>query len=117
MRDRLILCGLALGAVLMSASAMADDPNDPAMRTAAARARDHAIIRRLNQEQLAYVGQRDAQYAEGWRAYRSRGANREDYERATQRYAQDRRNYQRQMVAWRRAVAACNAGDYSACDK
>ena len=93
------------------------------MRTAAARARDHAIIRGLNQRELAYVRQRDARYAEGWRAYRSRGADagdftrrRSDYERANERYAEDRSQYQRQMAAWRRAVAACRAGDYSACD-
>ena len=88
------------------------------MRTAAARARDRAIIRRLNQEQLAHVRQRDARYAEGWQAYRERGGNsqdyaqrRSDYQRARQRYAEDRRDYERQMAAWRRAVAACRAGD------
>jgi hypothetical protein len=123
MRERLILCALALGAAMLPATAMADDPHDPAMRTAAARARDHAIIRGLNQRELAYVRQRDARYAEGWRSYRARGANSEDYarrradyDRAQQRYAEDQSRYQRQMAAWRRAVAACRAGDYSACD-
>jgi hypothetical protein len=123
MRERLIFCALALGTVLMPMPAVADDPNDPSMRTAEARARDRAIIRRLNQEQLAHVRQRDARYAEGWRAYRSRGANsedyaqrRSDYERARQRYAEDQSQYQRQMAAWRRAVAACRAGYRSACD-
>ena len=123
MRERLILCALALGTALMPAAAMADDPNDPTMRTAAARARDRAIIRRLNQEQLAHVRQRDAQYAEGWHAYSARGADsddyarrRSDYEQANRRYAQDRSQYERQMAAWRRAVAACRAGDHSACD-
>ncbi|MEO6715794.1 MAG: hypothetical protein ABIM50_00890 [Novosphingobium sp.] len=115
MREHLILCSVALLTAVLPVAAMADDPHDPAMRTAAARARDHEIIRRMNEEQLAYVGQRDARYAEGWRAYRSRGADREDYERANQRYAQDRSSYERQMAAWRRAVAACRAGDDSAC--
>ena len=125
MRDKLILgaAALALTAALLPVSAMADDPHDPTMRTAAARARDHAIIRRLNQNELAYVRQRDARYAEGWQNYRARGASsedyarrRDDYERANQRYAEDQSQYQRQMAAWRRAVAACRAGDYSACD-
>jgi len=121
MREMLFLCALA--AALLPATAKADDPHDPSMRTAAARARDHAIIRRLNQRELAYVRQRDARYAEGWRAYRSRGADagdyarrRADYERALQRHADDQGDYQRQLAAWRRAVAACRAGDYSACD-
>lgn len=109
MRERLLVCALALGAALLPSAAMADDPNDPTMRSAAARARDRAIIKRLNQEQLSHVRQRDAGYAEGWRAYRSRGADAEDY-------AQRRDDYERKMAAWRRAVAACRAGDYSACD-
>jgi len=123
MRNKLILGALALATVLLPVAALADDPHDPTMRTAAARARDHAIIKGLNQRELAYVRQRDARYAEGWRNYRSRGANSEDYarrradyERANQRYAEDQSRYQRQLAAWRRAVAACRAGDYSACD-
>lgn len=123
MRDKLILGALALATALLPVSALADDPHDPTMRSAAARARDHAIIRRLNQNELAYVQQRDARDAEGWRNYRSRGANSEDYarrradyERTNQRYAEDQNHYQRQMSAWRRAVAACRAGVYSACD-
>ena len=123
MRDKLILGALALATALLPVAALADDPHDPTMRTAAARARDHAIIRSLNQRELAYVRQRDTRYAEGWRAYRMRSANsqdyarrRSDYERANQRYAEDQSRYQRQMAAWRRAVAACRAGVYSACD-
>ena len=115
MRERLFACALTLASAAYSPTAMADDPNDPAMQTSAARARDQAIIKRHNEEQLAYVSQRDAQYAAGWRAYRSRGADQEDYERANQRYAQARSNYGDQMMAWRRGVAACNAGEYSAC--
>lgn len=123
MKENLILGALALAAALLPIAALADDPNDPTMRTAAARARDRAIIRGLNQRELAFVRQRDARYAEDWRAYRTRGANgddyarrRADYERANQRHAEDQSRYQRQMAAWRRAVAACRAGDYSACD-
>lgn len=109
MRERLIVCALALGCAVLPSTAMADDPNDPAMRTAEARARDRAIIRRLNQEQLAHVRERDGRSAEGWRAYRSRGSDADDY-------VQRRAEYERNMAAWRRAVAACRAGDYSACD-
>ena len=123
MRENLILCALALALAIVPGTAVADDPHDPAMRTAAARARDRAIIRRMNEDQLAYVNKRDARYAAEWRDYRARGAtsedharHREDYERANQRYADDQSRYQRQMAAWRRAVAACRAGDYSACD-
>ena len=123
MRKTLILGALALATALLPVAVMADDPHDPAMRTAEARARDRAIIRRLNQDELAYVRERDARYAEGWRDYRSRGANsadysrrRSEYERANQRYAEDRTRYERQMAAWHRAVAACRAGVLSACD-
>lgn len=123
MSNKLILGALALATALLPIAALADDPHDPTMRTAAARARDRAIIRGLNQRELAHVRQRDARYAEGWRAYRQRGSDsqdyarrRADYERANQRYAEDQRDYQRQMAAWRRAVAACRAGDRSACD-
>ena len=107
MNIRLIAGALAMGIALVPAAAMADDPHDPSMRIAAARARDAAIIRRLNQEQLAYVQNRDAQYAEGWRAYR------EGPRVAPARQAQ----YEREMAAWRRAVARCNAGYTEYCTR
>ena len=47
------VCALALGKALVPTVASTDDPRDPAMRSAAARARDKAIIKRLNLEQLA----------------------------------------------------------------
>ncbi len=103
--------GLAVILSLVSTAALADDPNDPAMRDPAARARDRAIIRQLNLRELAHVQKRDAGYAEGWRAYREaqqRGNSSDDY-------AQAQRRYQREMAEWRRAVAACRAGDYRAC--
>ena len=75
------------------------------MRSAAARARDAAIIRRLNQEQLAFVQNRDAQYAQGWRAYR------EGPRVAPAQQAE----YAREMVTWRHAVAQCRAGHYEYC--
>ena len=105
MTIRLFVGALALGIALVPATAMADDPRDPAMRSAEARARDRAIIKRLNQEQLAYVQNRDAHYAEGWRAYR------EGPRVAPARAAQ----YDHAMAAWRRSVAKCNAGYYEYC--
>ncbi|MGN6357358.1 MAG: hypothetical protein ACTHLU_07735 [Novosphingobium sp.] len=115
-----------LAAVAVPTVALADDPNDPAMRTAAARLRDREIIRQLNRDELARVRERDAGYAEGWQAYRDRagpaavdpGYSRQsqDYARAQADYARDRAAYQRDLARWRRAVAACRAGDYSACE-
>lgn len=103
---------LVLGA--QSGVAAADNPNDPSMRSAEARAKDRAIIKRLNQEQLAHVRARDARYAEGWRDYR--GGRGTVSQRDQQHYAEARQDYARKMAAWRRAVAACRAGDHSACD-
>jgi hypothetical protein len=89
----------------LAAPALADDPNDPAMRNAAARARDAAIIKRLNQAQLAQVRERDAGYAEGWAAYR----------RGPQVPAAEQARYEREMADWRHAVAACRSGDWRYC--
>jgi hypothetical protein len=91
---------LALGASAAT-PALADDPRDPAMQSRAARAADAAEIRRLNNEQAAYVKQRDARYAEGWRAYR-------EYPRAQAEHEQ-------RMAEWRRAVRLCEQGHYEYC--
>jgi hypothetical protein len=119
MRVNPFVCA-ALVAAVIPAVALADDPNDPAMRSAAARARDRQIIRQLNQHELAMVRERDARYAEGWRAARNGSSDNtvraQDHDRAMTDYARDRARYEREMAAWRRAVAACRAGDYSACD-
>ena len=65
------LAGLAaLSAAVLTVPALADDPHDPSMRTAAARAKDKAKIREMNLQEAERVRARDAQYAEGWRAYR-----------------------------------------------
>jgi hypothetical protein len=115
----------AVVATMMPVSALADDPLDPAMRTEAARARDRAIIRQLNLQEGARVRERDAGYAAGWRAWREDGnagargahaARSRNYERDMANYARDRARHEKQMSAWRRAVAACRAGDYSECD-
>ncbi|SMC47988.1 hypothetical protein [Novosphingobium sp. B1] len=105
------MCGaLALGLVVAPGVALADDPYDPQMRTQAARERDRAIIRKLNQQELARVRERDARYAEGWAQWRSGGRD----ERADD-YAQAQREYEDRMAQWRRAVAACRAGHYEYC--
>ena len=107
MKTSLLACALALGIALVPVAASADDPRDPSMRSAEARARDKAIIKRLNQEQLAYVERRDAHYAGGWRAYREGPAVN------ASRQAQ----YERDMGAWRRAVARCRAGYREFCSR
>lgn len=110
----------------MPAVAFADDPRDPTMRSAEARARDRAMIRQLNLEEAARVRKRDARNARIWSA--SRGgksalagdeyaARSLDHERAMANYTRSRAQYEQEMAAWSRAVAACRAGDYSACDR
>lgn len=107
MKIRPFICAIITIAML-PAAASADDPNDPAMRSAAARTRDREIIRQLNLEEAARVRARDARYAKGWGEYAAQSKSRADY-------ARSRAQYERDMAAWRRAVAACRAGDYSAC--
>jgi hypothetical protein len=116
----------ALFAAMMPAAALADDPHDPAMRSAAARAHDREVIRQLNLKEAARVRERDARYAQGWRAARGNrsqaardeeyAARMQDHERAMASYTRSRAQYERKMAEWRQAVAACRAGDYSACD-
>lgn len=122
---RVHLLALAvLAATPLSAPVFADDPKDPAMRSAAARARDREIIRQLNLRQLAEVRERDARYAEGWRRARERNGSTDeaysaglrDHESAMDDYARKRARYEREMAQWRRDVAACREGQYSACD-
>lgn len=74
---RVVVLGLALAASLVPAVARADDPNDPAMRTAAARERDREQIRQLNRNELAYVRQRDARDAQGWAEWRAAHGDRD----------------------------------------
>ena len=103
-----LTCALAISAALLPATAHADDPRDASMRSPAARARDRAIIRRMNQDQLAYVRKRDAGRMQAFHAER---AGRDA------RYADARADYARKMAAWRHAVAACRAGQWEYCDR
>lgn len=122
---RLTLAALASVAVLLAVPAAADDPKDPTMRSAAARARDREQIRQLNLAQLAYVRQRDAQYAAGWAAARAGrestseerayAARVREHRRAVADHASAEADYERQMAAWRAQVNACQSGDLSAC--
>ncbi|WP_296676368.1 hypothetical protein [Novosphingobium sp.] len=107
---------LALGAAIIPAIASADDPNDRDMRDPRNRARDKAIIRQLNVDQLAHVRERDARYAEGWKAYRQQGGRSEAYANDRADYEQQRAAYERKRAAWRRAVAMCQSGHYEYCD-
>lgn len=108
---------LALGCLLLPVAAQADDPNDPLMKDPRARARDRAIIRQLNLNELAHVRQRDAAYAEGWKAYRELPARQAEHARDVARYEAQRDRYERDMAAWRRAVAACRAGRFEYCER
>lgn len=101
------ICALVMGATLLPAAALADDPHDQTMRNAAARARDRAAIKRMNQDQLDYVRQRDA------RTMRTYSAAQNERDSG---YARDRADYERKMAAWRHAVSACNAGRWDYCD-
>ena len=122
MRVNPFICA-AIVAMMVPAVALADDPRDPAMRNAAARARDANATRQLNLAESAMVQQRDAP---GRHVVRADGsyevapsdyaASMRDHQRAMSDYTRSRAQYERQMAAWRHAVAACQAGDYSACD-
>ncbi len=126
MKSAGMLAALVLAALLAPTAAMADDPNDPDMRDPRNRARDREIIKQMNLDQLAYVRQRDAGYADGWKAYREAkngtGANadyaraRADNDRERADYAHERAKHAQDMAAWRRAVALCRAGHYEHCD-
>lgn len=121
MRISLLLCGAVIAA-MVPAAALADDPRDPSMRNAEARARDSAITRKLNRQENARVLKRGVT----WRVVRGGGrddaadsdyaAAAQDHERDMADYARNRARYERDMADWRHAVAACRAGDYDACD-
>lgn len=121
MKVGIVLCGAVLAA-MMSAAAWADDPRDPAMRNADARARDSAVTRELNRQENARVLKRGVT----WRVVREAdrdevadgdyAAAARDHERDMAAYRRDRARYESEMAEWRRAVAACDAGDYDACD-
>jgi len=89
---------LAMAGTLVPGIALADDPNDPAMRNRAARAKDAAITRQLNTTAFAHVRDRDARY---------------DREAQSSRAAM--LDYERRMAAWRQAVDLCRQGHTEHC--
>ena len=114
MRKWTVAGALALSFCMGGASmARADDPNDPTMRNPANRARDMAIIRQLNENQLAHVQKRDAEYAKGWKAWREYNGRQDRGDS----YAAARARHEREMAAWRRAVSLCEAGRYEYCGR
>lgn len=115
MSARTILSAMVLGLVMLPDTALADDPLDPQMRTQAARERDRAIIRKLNQQELARVRERDARYAQGWAQWRAHNEQTADRRDADRDYAEARDDYEQRMTEWRRAVAACREGRYEYC--
>lgn len=101
MNARLLAGAIALGSIALSTPVLADDPNDPSMRTRQARERDAAIIRQLNLEQLRYVQKRDAEQAKGWQATRD--------------YPNQLAEHEKRMATWRHAVRMCESGHYEYC--
>jgi Skp family chaperone for outer membrane proteins len=123
MSFKLLAGAFALAAATLPSVALADDPRDPAMMSAEARARDAAMIRKLNRDMLAQVQARDASYAKNWQAYRDAPKAQAEYrkqmaayERDRASFAAERKRYEQARAKWERDVAACRAGDYSACD-
>ena len=117
MIDRLLVGALALAVVAVSGPALADDPKDPLLsKSAAARAKDKAIIRQLNINEMNRVRAQDAQYAKGWQEYREHPARQAEYRAALADHARAQAAYEKKMAAWREAVRKCRAGDTNYCD-
>lgn len=100
MIDRLLVGALALAVVAVSGPALADDPKDPLLsKSAAARAKDKAIIRQLNINEMNRVRAQDAQYAKGWQEYREHPARQTEYKAALAQYDRERAAYEKKMAA------------------
>ena len=117
MNYRLIVGALALSVAAISVPSLADDPKDPLLsKSAAARAKDKAIIRQLNINEMQRVRAQEAQQAQGWQAYREQPARQAEYRAALADHARERAAHEKKMAAWREAVRRCRAGEYSYCD-
>ena len=116
-----LICG-AIVAAMVPAAALADDPRDPTMRNADARARDSAKTRELNRQENSRVLKRGVTWrvVHGGRSDEADdgdyAAASQDHERDIAEYRRSRARYEREMAEWRHAVAACDTGDYAACD-
>lgn len=121
MKIRALVTGV-VAVAMMPVAAQADDPHDPAMRNAAARARDSEKTRELNRRE----NQRLVRTGVRWHVVRPGSAEEtgddgyaaamRDHDRDMAQYRRDRARYDQEMAEWRRAVAACRAGDDDACD-
>lgn len=65
---------------------------------------DRLRIQQMNRQAAAGFARRDQAMAR-------------DNRQSAERYAAERARYERAMAEWRRQVAACNAGDYAACER
>ena len=117
---------LAILASTVPVVAMADDPKDMTMRSAAARARDREMTREANLSERAVVRRRDARDAQRSRVTQidsdryeagdgEYAAASRDHGQAMETYQRRRQQYERELAEWRRSVAACRDGDYVAC--
>ncbi len=71
MKSRCVAGAIALSLMAISSAALADNPNDAAMRNAHARAHDRAGVRKLNEAEQKRVRERDARLAKQWREWRA----------------------------------------------
>jgi len=128
MKTPVLTCALLATSLVLPSQVMADDPLDPEMQTAEARARDAALIRQLNLDMLAIVTERDRHQSQGWRdyalfkegkhpdqlAYNARYSHYQSelaaYEAGRARHQDSQRQYQLAMEAWRRDVADRSRG-------
>ena len=117
MKASLVASAVALSVIAVSAPSLADDPKDPLLsKSAEARARDKAIIRQLNINEMQRVRAQEAQQAHGWQAYREQPARQTEYRAALADHARERAAYEKKMAEWREAVRRCRAGEFSYCD-
>ncbi len=117
MKARLVASAVALSVIAVSTPGLADDPKDPLLsKSAEARAKDKAIIRQLNINEMRRVRAQEAEQAQGWQAYREHPARQAEYRAALADHARERAAYEKKMAAWREAVRRCRAGEYGYCD-
>lgn len=133
MKPLILAAALLSAGLAMPMPALADNPLDPEMQTLEARERDRALIRALNLDMLAIVTERDKRYAKGWHefelaqkgihpdqlAYNARLAEYQSqlaqFEASRALHADNQRQYQLAMDAWRHDVSACRDGNRAAC--
>lgn len=118
MKISLLLYGVVVAAAI-PAAALADDPRDPAMRNAAARARDAAQTRELNRQENDRVVKRGVRW---WTVRRdgTRVPGKGDYAAAVRDYERQMADYDRGRARYEQDMGderACRAGDDDACGR